>query len=94
MEVSTQRHIDRMQETAKVNYIQYGKGSKKEKTKSSGKSKTSGGVVAAAVENPPDPVERVGKFHYTQTFVGDVVKAGIRRGSPVKQWKQSAGTVP
>ena len=51
-------------------------------------------VAVAAVENPPDPVERVRKFHYLQTFVGDVVKAGIRRGNPVKQWKQSAGTVP
>ena len=50
--------------------------------------------VVAAVENPPDPVERVGKFHYPQTFVGDVVKVDIRRGNPVKQWKQSAGTVP
>ena len=43
LEVSTQRHIDRMQETAKVNYIQYGKGSNKGKAKSSGKSSTSGG---------------------------------------------------
>ena len=47
----------------------------------------------AAVENPPDPVERVGKFHYPQTFVGDVVKACIKRGNPVKQWKQSAGNI-
>ena len=34
LEVSTQRHIDRMQETAKVNYVQYGKGSKKGKPRS------------------------------------------------------------
>ena len=38
LEVSTQRHIDRMQETAKVNYVQYGKGSKlRNKSKSNGK---------------------------------------------------------
>ena len=38
LEVSTQRHIDQMQETAKVNYVQYGKGSKsKNKSKSGGK---------------------------------------------------------
>ena len=36
LEVSTQKHIDRMQDTAKVNYVQYGKGSKKGKSKSSG----------------------------------------------------------
>ena len=51
-------------------------------------------AVVAAVENPPDPVESVRKFHYPLTFVGDVVKAGIKRGNPVKQWKQSAGTIP
>ena len=35
LEVSTQRHIDRMQETAKVNYVHYGKGIQegKEQTK-------------------------------------------------------------
>ena len=48
----------------------------------------------AAVENPPNPVERVGKLHYPQTFVGDVVKEDIRRGNLVKLWKQSVGTVP
>ena len=42
LEVSTQRHIDRMQETAKVNYIQHGKGSKKGKSKSSSRGSTSG----------------------------------------------------
>ena len=31
LEVSIQRHIDRMQETAKVNYVQYGKNQKKSK---------------------------------------------------------------
>ena len=37
LEVSMQQHLDRMQETAKVNYIQYGKltKSKKKKTQSS-----------------------------------------------------------
>ena len=36
LEVSTQKHIDRMQETTKVNYIQYGQGSKKGKAKGKG----------------------------------------------------------
>ena len=31
LEVSTQRHIDRMQDTAKIKFVQYGKGSKKGK---------------------------------------------------------------
>ena len=33
LEVSTQQHLDRMQETAKVNYIQYGKSTKAKKGK-------------------------------------------------------------
>ena len=35
LEVSTQQHLDRMQETAKVNYIQYGKSTKGKKGKKS-----------------------------------------------------------
>ena len=33
LEVSTQQHLERMQETAKVNYIQYGKSTKGKKGK-------------------------------------------------------------
>ena len=43
LEVSTQQHLDRMQETAKVNYIQYGKSTKNKKDKKSTQSGTSGG---------------------------------------------------
>ena len=35
LEFSTQQHLDRMQETAKVNYIQYGKSTKSKKGKKS-----------------------------------------------------------
>ena len=51
-------------------------------------------VAVAAVENSPDPVERVRKFHYPQTFVRDVVKGDIRKSNLVSQWKLSVGTVP
>ena len=49
LEVSTQRHIDRMRETAKVNYMQYGKGSKSKKCKprTNGNSGGSGSSVNA-----------------------------------------------
>ena len=33
LEVSTQQHLDRMQETAKMNYVQYGKLTKNKKGK-------------------------------------------------------------
>ena len=42
LEVSTQQHLDRMQETAKVNYVQYGKSTKSKKGKKSAQSGTSG----------------------------------------------------
>ena len=43
LEVSTQHHLDRMQETVKVNYIQYGISTKNKKGKKSTQSGTSGG---------------------------------------------------
>ena len=33
LEVSMQQHLDRMQETAKVNYVQYGRSNKSKKLK-------------------------------------------------------------
>ena len=43
LEVSTQQHLDRMQETAKVNCVQYGKLTKNKKGKKSTQSGASGG---------------------------------------------------
>ena len=43
LEVSMQQHLDRMQETAKVNYVQYGKSTKNKKGKKSTQSGASGG---------------------------------------------------
>ena len=44
LEVSTQQHLERMQETAKVNYIQYGKSTKSKK----GKKPQSGAGVSSS----------------------------------------------
>ena len=62
LEVSTQKHINRMQETAKVNYVQYSKGSKKKKGSSrpSGGSSSSGGNTTKLKGNrrkPPLPTD-------------------------------------
>ena len=65
LEVSTQKHLNRMQETAKINYIQYGKGSKtKERPKprpsgSSGSNGGGGGRVNTA--NTRKPTKLTGK---------------------------------
>ena len=41
LEVSTQHHLDRMQETEKVNYVQHGKSTKRKKGKKSTQSAAS-----------------------------------------------------
>ena len=43
LEVSTQQHLNSIQETAKVNYVQFGKSTKNKKGKKSTQSGTSGG---------------------------------------------------
>ena len=53
-------------------------------------------VAVAAVsmlENPPNQMEKVGKFHYPMTSVGDVAKEDTRRDILVKLWKQFAEAV-
>ena len=59
LEVSTQQHLERMQETAKVNYVQYGKltKSKKKKTQSSAgaTSQGAGGHKGAGGHRGPRP---------------------------------------
>ena len=87
MEVSTQRHIDRMQETAKVNYVHYGKGSKKGKSKprpSGGSGSSSGGGSRVNAGTQENLLERVRKFHYPLTSVGDVEKDRHQKGQPCK----------
>ena len=44
LKIFTQNHLDRMQETTKVNYVQYGKSTKNKKGKKSAQSGTSGGT--------------------------------------------------
>ena len=47
-------------------------------------------VVAAVsmLENPPNWLEKVGKFHYPLISVGDVENQDIRKVNTVKLWKQ------
>ena len=51
-------------------------------------------AVVEAVETLLNLMERVRRFHYLQTFAGNVVKADTRKDSHAKHWKQCAGTVP
>ena len=70
LEVSTQQHLDRMQETAKVNYIQYGKSTKSKKGRSHNLSagQVAKGQVATMqgqATGDPDPVENSTKTSST-----------------------------
>ena len=94
LEVSTQEHLDRMQETAKVNYVQYGK-----PTKNKGKKSTQSGQVGAAtgvieaMEQVLNPVERVRSFHSHKTLATDVGKADTRKYRTAKLWTQCVEVV-
>ena len=79
LEVSTQQHLDRMQETAKVNYVQYGKLTRNKKSK---KSTQSGNLM-----------EKVRSFHSCKTLATDVVKANTRKYRTVELWMQCAEVV-
>ena len=65
LEVSTQKHLNRMQETTKINYIQYGKGSKTKERPKPRPSGSSGGTgsVGSRVNagNTRKPTKLTGK---------------------------------
>ena len=87
LEVSTQQHLERMQETAKVHYIQYGKihqGQEGEET-----SLVQGQVVQGqAATGAPNPVEKAKSL--LQTPDTDVGKADTKNHRTAKLWTQHA----
>ena len=95
LEVSTQQHLDRMQETAKVNYVQYGKSTKNKKGKKSTESGTGGGSYRGdrGHGTSSKPSGRVGSFHSQKTPVTDAVKAGTRKTRNAKLWMLSVEVV-
>ena len=92
LEVSRQHHLDRMQETAKVNYIQYGKSTKSKKGEKSTQS-GAGASSQGAMEWVLNLVERVGSFHSCQTLATDVGKADTKKYRTAKLWTQHAEAV-
>ena len=63
LEVSTQQHLDRMQETAKVNYIQYGRSTKSKKHKKPQSSAGATGQGAGSHKGAGDHRGPSGKVH-------------------------------
>ena len=88
LEVSTQQHLDQMWETAKVNYIQYGKSTKSKKGK---KSMQSGAGANSQRSNrghgmSSKPSGKGRKFPFCKTLATDVGKADTKRYRTAKLW--------
>ena len=87
LEVSTQHHLERMQETAKVNYVQYGKSTKSKERKPQSSVGTSGHNTGAGSPGDPDPVESSTKdLLYCQTPATDVGKGDTKRHRTARLW--------
>ena len=86
LEVSTQHHLDRMQETAKVNYVQYGKSTKGKKVRSPHSLGQAATGMIGAMEQVLNPVERLRSFHSHKRLATDVGKADTKRYRTAKLW--------
>ena len=93
LEVSTQHHLGRMQETLNVNYVQYGKLTKHKKGKKSAQSGASRGNHRDDRGHGISLVEKARSFHSCKTLATDVAKADTRKHRTVKIWMQCAEVV-
>ena len=95
LEVSTQHHLDRMQETAKVNYVQYGKSTKVKK----GKKPQSDAVVSGQQCRGrwPQGLQTQWKRQKVSISSGHLLqmvgKADTKRHRTAKLWMQHAEDV-
>ena len=95
LEVSTQRHLDRMQETAKVNYVQYGKSSKRKSKPGKFQQPTANGSSGRSSGNPSKSGGKGKKVPLPTDICWRCGKGQHQKGQPyARQWKQCAGTVP
>ena len=96
LEVSTQHYLDRMQNTVKVYYIQYGKSTKNKNGKKSTQSCAKWGAITRAteaMEQVLNLVEKVRSFHPHKTIATDVAKTDTRKPRTVELWMQCAEVV-
>ena len=97
LEVSMQRHIDRMQETAKVNYVQNEKNSKKKSKLGKFQQPTASGSSTGGSGNAGNPSKHGGKGKKVLLPTDIYWRCGkidTRKDRIVKLWKQCVGTVP
>ena len=50
-------------------------------------------AAVSMLENPPNQLGNVGKFHYPLIYLGNVVNLDTRKVNTVKPWKQSVEAV-
>ena len=95
LEVSTQHHLDRMQDTVKVNYVQYGKSTKNKKGKKSAQSGASGGNHRGdrGHGTSSKPSRKARSFHSHKTLATDVAKTDTRKPRTVELWMLCAEVV-
>ena len=94
LEASTQQHLERMQETAKVNYVQYGKLTKNKKGKKSAQSGASGGSYRGdRGHGTSSKPSGKGKKLPSKTLATVVVKANTRKYRIVELWMKCAEVV-
>ena len=89
LEVSTQHHLDKMQDTVKVNYVQYGKSTKNKKGEKSAQSGASGGNHRGdrghgTSSKPSGKGKKLPFLH--RTLATDVAKTDTRKHRTVKLW--------
>ena len=100
LEVSTQKHIDQMQETVKVKYMQYGKGAKGRKCKPKTNGNSGGGGSSANAEECNGSNASAGeakskgkKPPLPTTSAGGVEKQDTRKARSARHLSQPAGIV-
>ena len=95
LEVSTQRHIERMQETAKVNYVQYGRNKKPKPKPGKFQQPTANGSSGGSSGNPSKSSGKGKKVPLPTDICWRCGKGRHQKGQPVQSsWKQCAGIVP
>ena len=86
LEVSMQQHLERMQETAKVNYVQYGKLTKSKK-RSHNLVQEQAAIKGQVTTGDQDPVENLTKdLLYHLTPATDVERGDTKRPRTARLW--------
>ena len=91
LEVSTQQHLERMQETAKVNYVQYGKSTKSKKGKKPQSGAGASGQGQVACRGRPQGIQTQWKIQQKTSSTARHLLQMWERKTPKGTGLQSCG---